>query len=564
MKHIFALFLCLACMVVAKAQQPAADTYPKDYFRHPLDVNVYITGSFGEIRPHHFHSGVDFGVNGKVGTPIYAPADGYVSRVNISGYGGGKVLYITHPNGLRTVYMHCNEFCGKIGEFVTQYQYAHHCFAFDTNLADGFIKVKKGDMIARAGNTGGSFGPHLHYEVRHAHNDQPINPLYFGTSYTDGAAPVIAGIKLYPATINTTLNGKCAEHNLPLKASKGSDTVRISGRFYTGIYAYDVPSVGSGSKNGVERIELYIDSKLAYTYRNSTYLFENTRGVNSLIDFPEYKRSSRYYILTRQLRGATFDWIETSNRGYFYFDEPGLHKFEYKVYDLKGNKCHHTFWVRSLTPTHNETAERDTTGEPIAYFVKKQISRPDFCAIIPEYTVYDNDYLTYSTSPASIGQRHTLLLRRYPLPPHQAFTVRLRIPEGCRKDHLVIVSANGKSRNALPTTLSDDGWLTAQTKFWGGFEIQADTTAPKVTPVNFKNNQTFSGKELQIKISDNLSGINTYHCYINGQWQLAELDGKSATLSVSARHLVKGKNLVRMEVTDLAGNKTQLEYTLTR
>ena len=165
--------------------------FPTNYFKHPIQLPVSMSGDFGEIRSNHFHSGLDLRTGGKEGIKVYAPADGYVSRINISAYGGGKVLYITHPNGYKTVYMHLSAFCGDIGKVVRRYQYEHQTFTMDINLSPDSLPVKQGQLVALTGNTGGSGGPHLHYEIRYAENDQPINPLYFGVPYSDPITPTI-------------------------------------------------------------------------------------------------------------------------------------------------------------------------------------------------------------------------------------------------------------------------------------------------------------------------------------------------------------------------------------
>ena len=213
-------------MVMAMSYMTMAqDKYPKDYFRSPLNMEILLSGTFGEIRPNHYHSGADIRVGGKIGAPVYATADGYVSRISISPWGGGKVLYIDHDNGFRTVYMHLNDFVGEIGTCVRNYQYKHECYSFTAYFPKDSIKVRKGQVVAHAGNTGSSGGPHLHYEVRYAKNDQTINPFYLGLPYTDNVKPIIRGIKVYPES------GK--------GINVGHDTVRMKGRFYTGIYATD-------------------------------------------------------------------------------------------------------------------------------------------------------------------------------------------------------------------------------------------------------------------------------------------------------------------------------------
>ena len=538
-----------------------------------------MSGGFAEIRPNHFHSGLDIRTGGKEGERVYAPNDGYVSRINISAWGGGKVLYITHPDGFRTVYMHLSEFCGEIGRFVHNYQYAHHTFAFDIELPKDSIRVTKGQLVALTGNTGGSAGPHLHYEIRYAENDQTINPLYFGLPYSDPIAPTIENIKLYPADSRTLICGSNSEYFLSRKSKNGkksswtSDTIPVAGRFYTGIYTYDGHETGSASKNGVDRIELYIDGHLFHRYTVPTFMFEETRAINAIIDYPQYQRNRHYYILSRRLRGDRNNFSTAlRDNGYIFFDDGKVHRLEYRVSDHKGNTSRRQFFVRDVSSAKpasetNSSEFLQPTGEPITYYKRFAMQKPGFKVEMQPYTIYDNDQLTYFSAKdaASLSPVHRIALRRHPLPPHQSFDVTIAIPSNITDSlvsKLTIVCINGNKASALPTRREGSN-LSAPTRSFGGFALRADTVPPTIKPTNFSDGKPFVGKQLIVKIGDNLTGIVAYECYINGQWQLAEHDGKISSLTVSASHLQRGTNRVIFRLTDAVGNSTEQSYTLT-
>lgn len=546
-----------------------AEQYPRNYFRFPLAIDPAFSGTFAEIRSNHFHSGVDFRTGGKIGQPVYAAADGYVSRINISPWGGGKVLYITHPNGYRTVYMHLNDFCGEIGAFVKKYQYDHRVFSFDTTLAPGAIVVKKNQVVAHTGNTGGSGGPHLHYEIRHAENDQPINPLYFGINFLDHFAPTINNIIVYPADETTLIEGGNSKQRLFGSVGKGKsvksrwlDTIRVAGKFYCGIYTYDGSESGT-NKNGVDRIELYVDDSLFYVYSNTSFLFEDTRSVNAIIDFPEYARSRQYYILTRHLRGNSSHYCRSLyGNGYLDFNDHALHKMEYRVYDFKKNVAKRTFYIRDYGDENRlpPTVGVDLKGEPITYYKRFSLIRDCFISTIDEGTVYENDWIVYQSrqSGSYLSPLHTISLTKNPLPPHKAYTLKIRIPEATapfhHRDKVLIVNVMGNFRTPLSTTTKGD-WYEAHPRVFGTFALAIDTIPPVIHSLNFGNHKTFSGTKLQIKITDNLSGIASYHVFINGEWVLAELDGKNSTLTVDgAGFLKKGTNEIKVQVSDAVGN----------
>lgn len=547
----------------------------------PIRLPVSLAGGFAEIRPNHFHSGLDLRTDGKEGERIYAPADGYVSRINISAWGGGKVLYITHPDGYRTVYMHLSAFCGKIGEFVHNYQYSNHIFAFDIELPKDSIRVSKGQLVALSGNTGGSSGPHLHYEVRYAKNDQTINPLYFGIPYSDPVAPTIAGIKIYPADPTASINGKNKELKVfPFNKGKNSsnlnDTAIVAGRFYCGIYTYDQMEVDARNKNGVDCIELRVDGELVHRYTVPSFMFEETRIVNALIDYPQYQRSREYYILSRHLRGDRNNFnttyhTQTADNGYIEFDDNKVHKLEYRVSDHKNNVTTHTLYVRSDTAALIARARATNGsltpgGEPITYYKRFAMQKEGFYVEIEPYTIYESDILTYSRikSESNITPTHRIGLKRHQLPPHQAFNVTVDIPAGMDEslvDKLTIVCINGKNVSALPSTLKN-GKLTAPTRSFGGFALRLDTIAPTIKAVNFADRKAIKGKYITVKIADNLTGVVSYSCYINGEWQLAEHDGKTATLSVSTEPMRRGNNRVTFRLEDAAGNVTEQTWTI--
>lgn len=545
-----------------------SQNYPVDRFDAPLRMPVTLTGGFAEIRSNHFHSGIDLAVGGKTGVPVYAPADGWVSRVNISPWGGGKVLYIDHEGGYRTVYMHLADFEGSAANWVRDYQYATHRYAFDTTLPRGLIPIRRGQLIAHVGNTGSSGGIHLHYEIRHTHNDQTINPFLFGLRYEDDAEPLIAGIRIYPSDETSTIRGM---HDYYQVTPADTQAISVEGRFHCGIYTYDLRAKGTSNKNGVFRITMTIDSQEVYRFCNSTFMFEETRAVNALIDYDEYRRTRRYYYLTRHLPNAPTRWVEQQGDGTFILSA-GLHVIDYTVSDHKGNTIRQSFTIdyhpQDPQPRPQARHAHLAASTPILYVNPFQLKRDDIELLIPANTLYANDQLrhTATSSPTSYcGDRHTLVLLQHPLPPHHRYTLRLRVPRHLpNSEHLIIVHVDGSSRSAM-TTRRDGEWLETQSNTWGSFEIQADTTAPKVKPLNYANSsKPFRQQYLNTRITDNLAGLLSYHCFINGEWQLGEYDGKTATLSVSASHLHPGSNTVRILATDAAGNTADLTYTLTR
>lgn len=527
----------------------APEECPKDYFRHPLDMEVGLGGTFAEIRSNHFHSGIDLAIGGKVGAPVYAAQDGYVSRINISPWGGGKVLYIDHPNGFRTVYMHLNDFVGDIGSYIRDYQYQHECYAFDINVPEGLLPVKKGQVVAHAGNSGSSGGPHLHYEVRFAATDQVINPLYFGMKYTDDTAPEIKGVRLYASERESVV--------------VNSDTLEAPARFYLGIYAFDRSGDVSG-RNGVDRIEMYIDDTLAFRYRALSFLFEESRSVNAIIDYPHYKATREYYIVTRQLPGMRNPNHEANHHGWITLRDTLCHKVACHVFDAKNNRTSRCFWVRTTNP---DSIPRDSVakqrGEPIDFRQGGAVRQSECRLEIPPYALYESDYVTATERSDSrfASKVYGFMPQQHYLPPHVACTITIRLSHP-RPDKVVVVSVKGSKYSACTTRREGDAYR-AKVKEFGAYALMADDAAPVVKPVNFKEGKSVVRlSALRIKITDDLSGLQRYACYVDGKWELAEYDGKTASLYLPVSLIPSGRHSIKVAASDAVGNTAEKEWSI--
>ncbi|MBR5776939.1 MAG: M23 family metallopeptidase [Bacteroidales bacterium] len=577
-KHLLLFTLFFTTLEISFCQ---TDIFPQGYFRSPLNIPLTTSGTFAEIRNNHFHSGFDIRIGGVVGEPVYSVADGYVSRIKVSAYGGGKTLYISHPNGYKSVYMHLEKFAGPIAEYVKKYQYEHKVFEIDIEVSSDKLPVVKGQQIANAGNSGGSQGPHLHFELRHDHNDKTINPLLFGIPFHDNMSPNIHNVKVYPASEVATINGK----NMPVtlletktnaktkkKYTVKHDTIEVSGRFYTGIYATD-PAPKSTGKNGVFDIKLYVDGKIYYHYNPREFMFEETRAVNTMIDYDYYKKTRQAYILSRVLRGNKSEVCKAfKNNGYIVFTDNLCHKLLYKVEDFHGNVSEFSFIVKSIPA---EAQEKISVGNatdkytiPIAYYLKNRYKTEGFEVYFDENTFYENDMMCYEkVAPkykSILSDVHLLTFKNHAYPPHKTYRVKITVPDNLRniKNKLLLVSVDGNKIVAQPFKLHNDT-IEGQLRLFAGLALSIDTIAPKVSPINFTPDKVTKTKSLRIKITDNLSGITKYNCYLNDTWILAEHDGKTASLTIDVSSMIrKGKNKLKVIVSDRIGNTTTQEWNI--
>ena len=582
-------FFCITALILLSFSFAHSQTnrFPQNYFISPINLPLQTSGTFGEFRSNHFHSGLDLRIGGVVGEPVYAVGDGYVSRIKVSGYGGGKIIYITHPNGFKSVYMHLNNFCGKIADWVYNHQYSNHVFDFDMDISPDVLPVRSGDLIANAGNTGGSSGPHLHFELRYADNDKTINPLLFGYYLKDKIAPTIHDIRIYPFGETTTINDKNEALSLNAPAvvkstkSKGkknvtvshsiSDTVKICGKFHLGIYATDTSDNSTGN-NGVYRVLLTVDDKLLYSYQDTAFMFEETRAANALIDYPLYVNKRTPYLLSRVLKGYKVGLCQAySDGGYIYFTDNDVHTITYTVTDFFDNSTTKTFYVQSVKQKLAPVKKQKALSRyiPLAYYLKNTYQKGNFGFDMDEYTIYENDYLDLTTSTPNnsklLSTVYTLRLVNTNIPPHKSFQLKIRIPDRYRKmkDKLLIVSTWGRQIYAQQSRV-EKGFVVADVRTFGSFAIAMDTVAPKAAPSNFDSTSPLTSNTLIIKISDNLSGIYSYQCYVNDKWTLAEFDGKSSSLTVESENLFNGDNKIKLIIGDKMRNKASYEWTVNK
>ena len=595
MKHKLILLACasLAFHFPLYTFHLSAQELPQGYFRNPMDHEIGLSATFAELRSGHFHAGLDMRTGGVTGKPVYAAADGYVAKVSISPWGGGKILYIKHPNGYTTVYMHLDSYAGAIGKAVLKEQYARRSYSISKLFAPDELPVKQGQLVARSGNTGGSGGPHLHFEVRRGgasdlHTHATIfNPLHCGLPYKDNIKPVIRGVRLYPeggAPLDVPADGK----------------VTVSGPFHLGVYATDAAE-GSTAKNGVDRMEVYLDGTLFFLYTTERVPVDSSRMVNALVDYPHMARTRQAYLLTRGLPGAEGPWVPLRiGDGVFRLRPGSTHHIGIKVYDIKDNCAERVIEVTINQNTQSKPSNPNTPNlHPVHFDQPFSLQRTSFSLQLPDHILYADDRLAIEESGATVSIQPTV----NDIPPHRAYSLSLQgsLP-GVPVDKTVVVlvtrkpgsvklsaykTTHGTSPCSSPTSGKGDQpkasspcsspatgegdrpkggggvWHTAQVRDWGEFTLAADTTAPVIRPVNFKDGAPLKGTTLKVKISDDLAGVETYHCYLNGQWILGEYDGKTATVVINASgKLQSGPNKLRVTVTDGVGNVTDLTWTI--
>jgi len=573
-KVVSVILLLFLILKITTGQQIKGD-YPGEYFQSPVDFRILLSGTFGELRSDHFHSGIDIKTAGVEGKKIFAVADGYVSRIKVSPYGFGRALYITHPNGFTSVYAHLQKFNSNIQQYTIQKQYDKRSFAVDIPVEKNKIMVKKGDVIAYSGNTGGSGGPHLHFELRSSNSQYPINPLLFGIEVKDWIRPKILAIKIYPVNANSTINDKCdtvviategwgPDYRLPK-----NDTLNLTGEFAFGIQTYDLLN-DVNNKNGPYSIEFYIDSLLSFSIYAETFSFGETRYLNSMIDYEEFKKTKRRFVKTYIAPNNKLSiYRKVINDGTYIFDDDQLHQLMYKVTDVMGNVSTLAFYVQGNNLA-GDTLAFPTPDVPTSsnflYDRSNQFTNDDLKLDMPVGSLYDNFEFKYKQSAPTKGSYSKLhhVHNKY-TPVHKYYNLSIKvdsIPDNLTDKLYISRYDNGKSKSVGGEY--NHGWVETRAREFGDFHVVADTINPYIKALNIYNGKNIGTQySIRMKISDDESGIESYTGTLNDEWILMDYDAKYDLLVYHFDdRLKKGNNIFKLKVKDKKGNTNLFEAKL--
>ncbi|HSP83421.1 MAG TPA: M23 family metallopeptidase [Gillisia sp.] len=336
MKKIFALFLFLISSgLFAQPEVPA------EYFNNPLDVDLVLSGTFGELRSNHFHSGLDIKTQQREGLNVLAAATGYVSRINVATYGYGKALYIQHPNGYTTVYGHLKKFSPEIEAYIKKLQYEKESYEVEIYPEAGVLPVTQGDLVAFSGNTGGSGGPHLHFEIRDG-SQRPMNPKLFGINVKDSQPPTITSLYAYPLGEEAHINGSANRQRLRLipvpDGSFRTEQINACGDIGFGISAFDKQD-GAANNNGVYKIEATLNGDVVFEMNMDRFSFTETRHLNQLIDYEYFSNNkSRIKQLFVGPNNPLSIYNNVVNNGVLNVRDSLNYVYSIKVLDHSGNE----------------------------------------------------------------------------------------------------------------------------------------------------------------------------------------------------------------------------------
>jgi len=528
----------------------------------PLEIPLALSGNFAELRGGHFHAGLDLKTKGRQGLKVKAVAAGSIRRIRVSTSGYGKTLYIEHNNGLTSVYAHLQKFAPKIEKLVKSIQYEKEEFQIQKFLRKGELTVESEELIGYSGNTGGSFGPHLHFEIRDTDNQRPINPLRMGFNVADSQRPQLRQLYLFDSQ----------ERNFQsVSLQKINDSVYQTDLLYTkgsiglGLSMFDRQDL-SYNRNGIYSAEVYLNGQKVFYYSFDQIDFKDGEYIPLFIDHALSKTKKRKLYKLFRPQFSKLSFLEnTKSDGMLSIEEGKSYQLKVVLSDFNGNRSYLESYIdgqerERILPsyavengTHTITTDKD-------FLVTLDTSEIYF----PKDTFFDTQEVVCSS-----GSSNTIALALPIVPVRNALKVSFAPPQldSLQFAQSSIVKEDEKGKvSFLSTQKKDERWTTT-VKEGGVFSIKQDSIAPSIKPLNFKNNQWVSRyRYLKVRIDDQESGIKNYRATINGKWVCFEYEPKSKLLTYDFRDLrfAKAAHELKIEVTDGVGNKSVLETTLLR
>lgn len=542
-------------------------TYPTNYFSNPLDIPLVLSGTFGELRTNHFHAGIDIKTEQKEGLNVIAAAGGYVSRIKVSLWGYGKVLYVTHPNGYTSVYAHLQKFNNRIDSYVKKQQYKKESYEIHLFPKAGELPVTKDEILAFSGSTGGFVGPHLHFEIRNTKTEKPINPFYFGIEVKDSKKPRINSLMGYSLTKSSHIN----KVNVPLQLSYRklengdylASKINAFGKIGFGVNVYDQLD-GAYNKNGLYSLSASVNGKKIHEFRATSFSFYETKYINLLVDYERLEKLNQRVQKTFTEPSNKLNMYKTDiNKGYITVEDGLSYTVAIVAKDFKGNEQKITIPIVGKKDSTLVSKPIKKTPYKIIKSEFNKFSKENVTVAFPKNTFYNDLYLDFEIED-NVAKIHTPTI---PLDKKYTLTFNVSKYSDVDKKQLYIASLGENGKTSYQTTVKKENTFYTTTKNLGKYTLKKDIVKPSIKLHNIKNEQWLTHfNTLQVKISDNDSGIKSYRGKIDGEWILMEYNVKNGllTYNFSDKTFTEAKHELIVVVTDNVGNSSELKATFFR
>ncbi len=540
-----------------------AQNYPKDYFRNPLDIPIFLAGNFGECRPNHFHSGIDIKTLGKENQPVHAAADGYVSRIKMEPGGFGHGVYITHPNGYTTLYAHLNDLAPELQQYVRAEQYKKESWEVDLQLSPSQFPVKKGQQIAWSGNTGASTAPHLHFEIRDTKTEHPLNPLLFGLKVEDDIAPVPTQVAVYNLS-------KSIYEQTPQKAAlkkKGgayvADTISINSPV-AGV-GVNVNDFMDGSDNSLTyyTAELHMDGIPQGTITLDDIGYDETRYMHAFVDYKTKKQTGAWMQNMFQLPNNRLNHIYTwpdNKHGKLDISDGKAHHIELIITDALANKTNILFYIK-----YQGIDSASSCSNLFKCNAPNKFEHPNVSLSLNDRALYDDVCFHFAEKQDAASYSDRYQIHYSYVPVHTYFDLRIKpnkaIPFNL-KDKIALVYTDGNDEDGRAATL-DNGFYKASVRNFGEYRLAADNEAPVIRSAYRNGVNLAKAKRIGFIVKDAITSVKRFRGELDGKWICFEQHGDNFFYTFD-EHCSKGKHQLVFTAIDENNNKRTVNFTFTR
>ncbi len=571
MKRIPVLLLMLICCLQVFSQPNSTPSYPKNYFRNPVGLPMQIVANMGELRSTHWHMGLDIRTDQKENQPVYAAADGYIAQLGIRPQSFGRFIIINHPNGLSTLYGHLNDFFPELEQYVTAQQYKNESWATELNFTEKDFPVYKNKLIAYSGNTGGSQGPHVHFEIFETKTGKRLNPLLFGFPLPDNVPPTLVKLGLYNRHISTyeqspqlfNLKSTDSGYVIPKVPVIKTGLSRVS----FAIQAYDRLS-GTKNQDGIYSATLFVDDVPQAGFIIDSLSYPSSDYINAHIDFRYRYNGGASLQHLSQLPGENSGLYKRYNGdGVIELHDTTMHQIRIDVKDAALNTSQLVFALQ-YSDSLAALIKREQVAATLAPNREHVIRRDGFELLLLQDCLYDTIrgfyYRTNSNAAYAASAIHQFNDPSFPA--HSQMTVRIKpdkpIPEEW-KDKLVI-QRSYRGQVSVRKAMWQDGWLTGKVSDFGYFQALADISPPAINDLGKADTVDLSpASRILFTPTDNF-GIKSFRAELNGQWLRFTNDKSRNWIYVFDERCPYGVYHLKVTVEDLVGNTTSKEWWFKR
>lgn len=568
LKQILGFLFSLFIVGSVTAQLFPPKNYEKGYFRNPQNIPIKLNANYGEMRPNHFHMGLDFSTQQRENLQQFAVADGYVGRIKIEAGGFGNAIYLYHPNGLTTLYAHLNEFYPALQKWVVEQQYKAQSWKIELELTPDLFPVKKGQFIAYSGNTGGSQGPHLHFEIRKTENDACLNPLLFNFGIPDATPPDLKRIAVYNR--NQSTYEQVAKTFALVKSGSGYTipggvlTVNSS-RISFALVATDRVT-GVPNANGIYEAVTYVDNEPVSGFQIDDIDYIETRYLNAHADYKIKANGGPYYQHITALPGDRLKMYQRwKDNGMVVLNDTSVHQIKIVVKDANGNASTIQFKAKRTMSTIPEADyQRDSR-----YMLPNQINifeRDDIQMVTTEKSLYDAIRFIYNYKSNAKAYSNVHVMHTPTIPVHDYIPFRIRpnraIPAEL-SDRIIMVRT-GRGKTDVFKATESKGWYEAKFRDFGEFRLEADATPPTIAIMGVANGGVLTAAgRITCVVADNWSKWKNFRAELDGQWLRFVNRGNTHVYRVD-QYCAPGEHELKITVEDEAGNIAERVIRFTR